>query len=398
MRCSRGELKMSDFKVRLSGLDAVLDEHRRMSSLMTQYSNDVDRVKNSLSMQVRQRSGIDARLSKVAQDIRAEHSALTRMANAGQIIYMMYQSTERSAAGMADVQTVPMQSATPVFDVNVPASSKSKESKWDVFAAEFAENYGLAEVLAGAGYIGDVYGFLEDVKDGKNWADFAKSGVDAYEFLSGANKTLKNYKKISNAVGKKQAAIWCAKSVTGLKPLGRPSAAKNPIKRFKNNLTNKTSPFNFKTRMKDVMKDFTGANGVGKAVASWGAVALDGVTNWFDNKEEQARSNGTMSDARVVAETVTETAVGTALAYASGVVVGAAVTAAAGTVAAPGVVILAVSGAVTAAAEAGFKALTGESITEWASDTILDAGKAVGDGIKKAAKSVGKWFKKLAFA
>ena len=37
--------------------------------------------------------------------------------------------------------------------------------------------------------------------------------------------------------------------------------------------------------------------------AFWGGVLIDGVANWYSNKEEQALSNGTMSDERVAAET-----------------------------------------------------------------------------------------------
>lgn len=207
----------------------------------------------------------------------------------------------------------------------------------------------------------------------------------------GKNSTLLfNYKKIGNAVGAKTAMAWWAKSITGLKPLGRASTAKNPFARFANNLTNKTSPFN--AQFKNVIDNFKGANGIGKAVSSWGAVAATGVLNWFSNKEEQANSNGTMSDGRVVAETITETVVDTALTYGAGIVVGAAITAVAGSVAVPGVVVVAASGAIIAGVNAGVQALTGKSTTEWISDGILDTGKAIGNKIDSAAKSVAGWF------
>ena len=62
--------------------------------------------------------------------------------------------------------------------------------------------------------------------------------------------------------------------------------------------------------------------------AFWGGVLIDGVANWYSNKEEQALSNGTMSDERVAAETITETAIGTVMGYGSEIIIGAAVTAA----------------------------------------------------------------------
>lgn len=264
-----------------------------------------------------------------------------------------------------------------------------------IFSDEFWSNYGWKEILSGAGYIGTIYSLINDIRNGKTWRDFAKTGIDAYQFLSGAAKTYNNYKKIGNAVGTKTAMAWWAKNVTGLKPLGRASTAKNPFTRFANNLTNKTSPFN--AQFNNVVNNFKGANGVGKAVASWGAVAVNGVLNWFNNKDEQANSNGTMSDGRVIAETITETAVDTALTYGTGIVVGAAVTAALGTVAAPGVVVVAASGAVVAGLNAGVKALTGKTTTEWISDTILDTGEAIGNAAKNVSESIGSWFEKLSF-
>lgn len=271
------------------------------------------------------------------------------------------------------------------------------------FADEFRKNFGWKEALSGAGYIGTIYDLADDIKsdikEGKTWKDFlrsgAKNGVKTYQFLSGAVKTYKNYKKIGNAVGTKTAMTWWAKNITGWKPLGRASTAKSVVARFKNNLTNKTSPFN--AQFKDIVKDFKGGNGVGKAVASWASVATTGVLNWLDNKEEQKNSNGTMSDGRVIAETITETVVDTTLTYGASIVVGAAVTAVIGPVAAPGILVVAASGVVLAGINAGVKAITGKTTTEWISDGILDTGKAVGKAVSKAAKTVGKWFKKLSF-
>lgn len=267
------------------------------------------------------------------------------------------------------------------------------------FLEEFGKNFGWKQVLSGAGYIGKIYNFINDIQSGKTWKDFAKDGVKAYEFLEGAAKTFRNYQKIGNAVGTQTAMAWWAKNITGLKTLGRASTAKNPVTRFANNLTNKTSPFH--AQFENIINNFKGVNGVKKAVTSWGAVAINGVLNWASNKQEQAESNGTMSDGRVIAETVSETIIDTALTYGSSIVVGAAVTTVLGTVAAPGVLVVAASGAVTAGINAGVKAITGKTTTEWVSDTILDTGeaigKAVGDMAKSVSESIGGWFGKLAF-
>ncbi len=274
------------------------------------------------------------------------------------------------------------------------------EGRFQTFSNEFSEKYGWEEALSGSNYISSILNLARDIKNGKSWKDFLKAGMDVYRFLTGAAKTLNNYMKIGNAVGMKTAMAWWAKMITGLKPLGRASEAQNPVTRFFKNLTNKTSPFH--AQFKNIIDNFKGANGAGKAVAAWGAVIATGVLNYFSNKEEQANSNGSMSNGRMIAETITETGIDIALTYGAGIVAGAAVTTVAGTVAAPGILIVAASGAVVAAFHAGVKALTGKTTTEWLSDTILDTGEAfcsaVGNVAKNVSESVGRWFEKLSYA
>lgn len=267
------------------------------------------------------------------------------------------------------------------------------KSKWETFLEEFGKEYTLDDALKGSNYIIKIKNLIEGFTGAESWKDVYKNVKDVNKFISEAKKTYNNYKKIGNAVSGKTAAKWWLKNITGLKPLGRASSAKNIFARFKGNLCNKTSPFN--KQLKETIGDFTGKNGVGKAVAKWGGVVLDGVMNWFSNKEEQAASGGKMSDGRVVAETITETVVGTVLTNTASIVVGAAVTTVLGTAAAPAIVVTALTGLVMAGANAGIKALTGKSATEFISDGILDAGVAIGKGAKKAAKAVGNWFKKI---
>ncbi len=284
---------------------------------------------------------------------------------------------------------------------NVSVSIETEPySRWDQFQKEFSDRFGWNEALAGAGYIGTIYDFVQDIKNGKSWQDFARTGVDITQFIQGATKTWSNYKRIGRAVGAQKAQAWWFKNVTGLRPLGRASSAKKFSTRFANNLTNKTSPFN--AQLKEILGDFAGKNGAGRAAVAWAGIAVDGVLNWSENREEQRQSGGTMSDARVVAETVTETAVGAAVSYGAGIVVGAAVTAALGTVAAPGVVVVGLTGLAVAGINAGVQALTGKSVTEFVSDGILDTmesvGNAIGNGIQSVGETLGNWFGKLSWA
>ena len=151
------------------------------------------------------------------------------------------------------------------------SGSGLESAVWKKFLELFRSKYGWDQILKGAGYFGDIYGFIKDIRNGKTWTDFAKAGVDIYQFIHSASKTWSNYMKIGNAVGKKTAVQWWLKNVTGWKPLGRASAAKNPWTRFKNNLTNKTSPYH--AQIKKIIGDFSCKNGAGKCIAAGAGVA-----------------------------------------------------------------------------------------------------------------------------
>lgn len=375
--------------VEFSGLNQIGSRCKSVASSVDSIQSDFQRTVRQLDWDIRFESNINSTATQLSRKLESYSRTLES-----------YQRFIEDARGEY-VKLNEYKKTTDYFekiDVVIP-HLVGPGGQLKIFTDEFLSNYGWKEILSGAGYIGTIYNLINDIRDGKSWRDLAKTGVDTYRFLSGAAKTYNNYKKIGNAVGTKTAMAWWAKNITGLKPLGRASTAKNPFTRFANNLTNKTSPFN--AQFKNIVNNFKGANGVGKAVASWGTVAVNGVLNWFSNKDVQANSNGTMSDGRVIAETITETVVDTALTYGTGIVVGAAVTAALGTVAAPGIVVVAASGAVVAGLNAGVKALTGKTTTEWISDTILDTGEAIGSAVSNAAKnvseSIGSWFGKLSF-
>lgn len=365
-------------------LDQIGNRCKSVASKVDTIQSDLQHTIRQLDWDVRFESNINSTATQIARKLELYSKALENYQRFVEDAHSEYTKLDEYKKLNITAQLDPR-----IFHILGPGG------QLQIFTDEFWSNYGWKEILSGAGYIGTIYSLINDIKNGKTWRDFAKNGVNAYQFLSGAAKTYNNYKKIGNAVGTKTAMAWWAKNVTGLKPLGRASTAKNPFTRFANNLTNKTSPFN--AQFKNVVDNFKGANGVGKAVASWGAVAVNGVLNWFNNKDEQANSNGTMSDGRVIAETITETAVDTALTYGTGIVVGAAVTAALGTVAAPGVVVVAASGAVVAGLNAGVKALTGKTTTEWISDAVLDTGEAIGNAAKNVSESIGSWFRKLSF-
>lgn len=403
---------MGEIEVKLDVLKTCAGSLAQSASSLEGKRSEIESKASNLSLSEVSKAQVKKKLQNLTSTLEQKKTQINALKNALDSIGNQYRTAESEITGVVISKAVYATFDAHNYTGAIAAAGAvagnllkvsqimSKKKKSNVFIDEFTSNYGVKEALSGAGHISTIYGLMSSYKKAASWKDIVKTSKEAYEFVSGAAKTYNNYKKIGNAVGTKTAMAWWAKKITGLKPLGRASAAKNPVTRFVNNLTNKTSPF--RAQFDDVVATFKGKNGVKKAATSWASVALSGVTNLFDNMEEQANSNGTMSDARVIAETITETAVDTVITYGANIVVGAAITTALGTVAAPGILVVAASGAVIAGINAGVKALTGKTTTEWVSDTILDTGAAIGKAVSKTAKnvtkSIGNWFNKLSFA
>ncbi len=384
---------------------AVIDASNQINSAKSNVSSAKSafaQTKNGIDGKIQNRSNIRNRLGTVSSQLSSIDSQIGKIRTMVQNGANLYRTTDDRVETMRQQVNANISARTATEPTSKWAgyfNTSAEKVKDSSFIDELKKNYGVDDLLAGSGYIGKIYGFINDIKSAEGWYDYVDTSANIYSFLTDAKKTWKDYKLIGNAVGVKKSTTWWFKNVTGIKPLGRSSTASTWIKRFSNNLTNKTSPF--AAQLKDIGKNFTGANGVGKAVSSWASVAVTGVVNFFGNKQEQKESNGTMSDGRVVAETITETAIDTVITLGASAVVGAAV-AACTTVALPGVVVTAATGLVIAGVNAGIKTLTGKTCTEWASDVILDTGEKVVNAVGNAAKSVknavGGWLKKLKFA
>ena len=304
---------------------------------------------------------------------------------------------------------------------NCGGAGAEESTFWSRFVEEFRGKFGLDEALSGSNYVKKIISLARGFGSINSWSDLIRTGIDAKKFISSAVKEWGRYMKVGRMVGKGKATWWYVRNALGLKPLGRTSTAKNPIARLKGNLFNKTSPFNIKTSLNDMVGDFAGKNGAGTAVAAWAGVLMDGISNYKDNRAEQAASGGTMSDSRVWAETITETAVGTVISYTATAAVGAVVATAVGSVAGiPAILIAGGTSLVVAGVQSGVKAATGKTVTEWVSDSILDGAEALsaaqknarktlseglargakglGDMARQASQSVCGWWKNLSYA
>ena len=141
----------------------------------------------------------------------------------------------------------------------------------------------------------------------------------------------------------------------------------------------------------------------GTKVAGW---ALSLIANGFSNYEEC--SKGEISAGRAVTETVLETLIdiGKGAAITAGIAAGCALIG----FSAPAVVVGGIGVAVSVVAVAICEKLTGEKLTEFVSDKLIDGavavgkkaaevaadvGKKIGDGVKRAKNAVSGWIGRL---
>lgn len=282
-----------------------------------------------------------------------------------------------------------LESATRTSE-DIAAMREDTLSNIDTF--ETQGDYDWKDIIGSFGNVGDMFGFLVGLVNATTWNERAAAGIKGWNTLAKIAKDYNNYTKLGRMIGTKKAMSYFWREQLGLNNIGHASTFKEPVARFYNNLHNSTSAFN----LKQAFAPLTGKAGTGSAVAAWGGVILSGIGNAFENAEERDKSDGAMSNERVVAETVSETVIETVVTYGGTAVVGAAITTVTGVVAAP-VLVAVVTGVALAGVNAGVKELTGQTATEWVSDTILNFGTAVGNAVVDGSKAVAGWFGKLSF-
>lgn len=359
--------------VEFSGLEQIGSHCKTMASKVDKIQSNLQGTIRQLDWDVRYESNINSTANQIARKLEQYSNALKS--------YQKFIEDARREYLKLDEYKQMKLTAYPAHGVDkILGPGGQLEFDWK-------------DILKAFGSAGSIFGIISNIGGAKNWIDWGNVGIDIPKAISSIAKDYNRYNKIGRAIGTSNSNGYFLRDFFGLNKVGHASTASSASARFYNNLHNTTSPYN----LSNVFDAFTGKNGVVSSVASWAGVALSGIANAFTNIEEQKKSGGTMSTGRVVAETISETAIDTVVTYAGGAVVGAAITAATGAVAAP-VVVAVATGVAIAGINAGVEALTGKSATEWVSDTILDAASAVGNAVADGANAVASWFSKLSFA
>ena len=380
----------------------IVDFHAldRISDRLNAAGRELDQAMSQLArLRVTRDAGADVRISGCVTSLRL--TGTTVNAETVSAAVASYKSVVGNVSWYAGKLGSAVQSVSDLFETTERnLSGKKLDTGESAPAGEGTESassdatfdYDWKDFIKSFGNVGKVFGIFEKISKATTWNEWTSVGLSAGQTISKIAKDYKNYTKIGRAIGSNNAMANFWKKKFGFRTVGHASTASSPTARFYNNLHNTTSPYN----LSDAFAPLTGKKGIGTTAAAWAGVALTGISNAFSNLEEQKASNGTMSNGRVVAETISETVIDTAATYGGTAIVGAAITAATGVVAAP-VVVAVATGVAIAGINTGVKALTGKSATEWVSDAILDTATAVGNTVANGAKAVAGWFSKWSF-
>lgn len=370
--------------VEFSGLDRIGNRCKSVASKVDGIQSDLQRTIRQLDWDVRYESNINSTANQIARKLEQYSSALEA--------YQRFIDDARSEYVMLDEYKKTELLIEKVDFIKPIIVGPGGQLDWK-------DIINWKDILKSFGSAGSVFGIANSIFGAKGWLDWGNVGIDITKTITSIAKDYNSYNKIGRAIGTTNSDGYFWRNFFGFNKVGYASTASSASARFYNNLHNTTSPY----KLSSIFDSFTGKKGVVSSVASWAGLALSGIANTFSNIEEQKESNGTMSTGRVVAETVSETVIDTAIAAAGSAVVGAAIATVTGAVAAPAVVAIATGGAL-ALINAGVKALTatdtspGKTATEWVSDAILDSATAIGDAVADGAKAVANWFGKLSFA
>lgn len=365
-------------------------------------SSRVYSVQNNLYWKVLNRSRIRTRLNNLRSRINRQSELLYSYSQVLGTVNNNMTDTDNRLRNDAKRLTCQMSRITKVMSVCQNGSARSKKM-WGLNAEDytfitslFGGGIGGASLstkgllrdwswdsLKSAGYLGGVFALGEEfinIVGGTSTAltksEAVKSVWDAWKSMGTDIKNMGKAKRIMASDTYK--ASWADKI------FGSGDFFNRTVGKASKTTSSWGSRFynNFKKGFPKAAKD-----------VGWISMALSGVVNIFDNKEEYER--GDISKGRAVAETITETAVDVAvdvtLTAAAAAAVGATTVALGATVAAPAVVVgLAAAGGKMVLDGVALWATGGKKdFTEVVSDGIVNAGTAICEGVSKGAKMVG---------
>lgn len=384
---------MSDFYIKYNQVIADADKIAGCASRIEGIGSGVSNVRSALRniMSSSAYPAIERSLRSIEANVRNSANTTKMTADTLSRIASLYSGTDQEVANgqeCAAPEVISMPSNEMPEMVVEPRDPADPVMKSDGYGLEdFIGAFGDGGASMGIGFS------LVSALGSNTFKDWSKVVLGGVQVALSTGDDLKRYTKVGRLFGEKKAKSYFLRNFFGFNNSGYASKATTFSSKFYNNLHNPRSIYSWQKTFEPLVGT-KGKRFTTKTAAAWAGVLVNGITNFYGNKEEQMQKNGAMSEGRVWAETVTETAIDTIVAYGGSALVGAAITAVTGTVAAP-VVVAAATGAAIWAINTGARKLTGQTLTEWVSDYVIDntidKAKEVYTGARKAVQSIAGW-------
>lgn len=358
---------MAEYMLRSNGINQVFSAEKQYANNIAELSESLLSIKNGLRINdYSSRAKIEQQLQQIIEALTHQGKQMNSLGTTLEQILNQYTKAEQTITENVTKKSITTQegsgNTTPQdkgIDISFEKDGINLLKK--ILPADFAPYITL---LAS--------GFTGNEIDGKIVSEFIKSAAAKYKFFGNlADKDAKTALSDLFGLG------------TYLKDGVPATASERFVKSLKQDLSS-------------YKPDIGSAAKAGKTIAKWGGVVASVVGNGISNYNEY--SSGEISGGRAVAETVVETGIDigkTAL-------ISAGVAAAIG--GAPVVVVTTFAVGASWLLDKGCEALTGKSVTEFASDLVLDTAEKVADGISDVGgkvcdtlSSVGEGFAKWAF-
>lgn len=370
-----------------SSLRDLASYSRQISSAIGLAATTVSSVRSSLPSKVLNRGAINTSLNSAGTRIGQAQNRVEKLSSFLTTAANEYSDTE---------QRINTLYATTVENSNTAQSSGS--------GVKIGKT--VNDLIGEVGFIGNILAFFTKpiaswldsgvvtigVTGAKSVTSVLKDGNSTLKGLFEWGKSNKELDKLSRMLPERAKEVKI-KRLFGLNDLfsGTASKASTWSSRFYNNFHKLKSPFESYT------------SGGAKAAFAWTGLALTAVSNTISNTQEA--KSGKISTKRAVAETITETAIDVGKGWLIGTAVAAGVAATVGS--APVLVVGALTVGVTLGLDWACKKITGaysegkygadrrveRSLTETASDFVLDVGSAAIKGVKSVSSSVTSFVK-----
>ena len=137
-----GEYGMSEYSVRFSELNQIIQDNRNIFSFLYTAASEVEKIKQNLTFEIRQRAEINSRLQLVSKNLEDQGNIASRLTNTLSEVADLYIRTENYAAERPDIENFFPSELVGAIEVMTSLTNGVKDSD----GADW-QNFGLEQFL-----------------------------------------------------------------------------------------------------------------------------------------------------------------------------------------------------------------------------------------------------------